>query len=140
MNAEEIIETLGLEPHPEGGYFAETWRHEPASGGRGSGTAIFYLLKEGQSSGWHRIDATEIWHFYAGAPLELQLQLQSPERGHQSHRLGPNLEQGERPQLIVHPGVWQSARPCGEWTLAGCTVSPAFLFEGFELAAPGWSP
>ncbi|HEX2024327.1 MAG TPA: cupin domain-containing protein [Acidimicrobiales bacterium] len=135
---EEAARLLGLEAHPEGGWYRETWRHVPEAGGRGAGTAIYYLLKAGEQSRWHRVDATEVWHFYAGDPLELSLSPDgsSVERG----VLGPRLVAGQRPQAIVPPGVWQSARPLGAWVLVGCTVSPAFEFAGFELAPDGWQP
>ena len=136
MKADQIIETLGLQEHPEGGHFRETWRDLPEAGGRGSGTAIYYLLRRGEISAWHRIDATEIWHFYAGSPLELRIR----EDGEETVGvLGTDLGRGERPQLVVPAGAWQSARSRAEapggYTLVGCTVSPAFLFEGFELGA-----
>jgi predicted cupin superfamily sugar epimerase len=133
--AEGVIQALGLEPHPEGGYFRETWR-DNASEGRGSGTAIYYLLKKGEVSAWHRIDATEIWHHYAGAPLALTLR----EDGTETRLiLGPDISDGQRPQLIVPARAWQTAESLGPWTLVGCTVSPAFEFSGFELA-PGNEP
>jgi predicted cupin superfamily sugar epimerase len=138
QTAESIITRLGLVPHPEGGHYAETWRHVPEGGGRGAGTAIHYLLKAGERSHWHRVDAAEIWHYYAGDPLRLLLS----EDG-QSGRaviLGSDLESGQRPQVIVEPGCWQAAEPMGAWTLVGCTVSPAFEFAGFEMAPKGWSP
>ncbi len=133
MTPDEIIELLGLEPHPEGGCFAETWRHVPGDGGRGAGTAIYFLLRAGEVSHWHRVDAAEIWHHYAGDPLELAI-------GEDRVILGTDLAAGQRPQRVVPAGVWQSARTLGAWTLVGCTVSPAFTFDGFELAPPGWSP
>jgi hypothetical protein len=135
---ERLIAELGLAPHPEGGHFRETWRDRPAqSRGRGSGTAIYYLLKAGEVSAWHRVDATEIWHHYAGAPLALTLREDNgPE---QRLVLGPDIAGGERPQAIVPAHAWQSARSLGAWTLVGCTVSPAFEFRGFELA-PGGTP
>jgi predicted cupin superfamily sugar epimerase len=138
MTPEQIIEMLGLEPHPEGGYFRETWRDAPADGSRGAGTAIYFLLKEGQSSAWHRIDSAEVWHWYSGAPLELSLRAD----GQTTRKLilGPELDRGQRPQRTVEPGVWQSARPLGAYTLAGCTVSPAFEFEHFELATTRDTP
>jgi predicted cupin superfamily sugar epimerase len=138
MTPQEIIATLGMLPHPEGGHFVETWRHVQEGGGRGSGTAIYYLLQAGERSHWHRVDADEIWHWYAGAPLELAL---SPD-GHRIDEaiLGNDLLGGERPQVQVPAGVWQSAASAGAWTLVGCTVSPAFEFSGFEMAPPGWSP
>jgi hypothetical protein len=134
--AEEIIARLGLQPHPEGGHYREMFR--AADRPRGAGTAIYFLLKAGERSHWHRVDADEIWHHYAGAPLELSLS----EDGRAVHhlRLGSDLEVGERPQGVVPRHVWQAARSLGRWTLVGCTVSPAFEFGGFELAPPGWSP
>lgn len=133
-----MIRRLRLEPHPEGGYFRETWRHVPADGGRGAGTAIYYLLAAGEVSAWHRIDAAELWHWYAGDPLRLSVSLDGKHID--VHNLGPAIGAGERPQVLVPPAAWQSARTLGRWTLAGCTVSPAFEFEGFELAPEGWSP
>jgi predicted cupin superfamily sugar epimerase len=136
--ATEIIRALSLKPHPEGGYYAETWRDAPEGGERGSGTAIYYLLRQGEVSAWHRVDAVEIWHFYAGARLRLDLS----DDGHhvRSIVLGPDIAAGERPQAIVPMSCWQSAASAGDWTLVGCTVSPAFAFSGFEMAPPGWSP
>ncbi|MCH2145242.1 MAG: cupin domain-containing protein [Phycisphaerales bacterium] len=131
MDPSEIIEMLELTPHPEGGAFRETWRDQPDDGARGHGTAIYYLLKAGERSRRHRIDATEAWHFYAGDPLELLIE--PPEGPPRTIILGPDLAAGQRPQVIVPPHAWQSARPLGAWTLVGCTVSPAFEFEQFEL-------
>ena len=122
---------LDLQPHPEGGHYAETWHDAPESGGRGSGTAIYFLLAKGERSRWHRVDAVEIWHFYAGAPLTLML---SEGDGAVRHTLGPDMLAGQRPQVIVPAGVWQAAESTGEYTLVGCTVSPAFEFAGFEMA------
>jgi predicted cupin superfamily sugar epimerase len=133
-----IVEKFGLFPHPEGGWYRETWRDEAPDGGRGVGTAIYYLLAEGQVSAWHKVDATEIWHWYAGAPLALSLSVDGATMD--THRLGPNILEGQSPQVIVPPGVWQSAVSLGAWTLVGCTVSPAFSFDGFELAPNGWEP
>ena len=131
MDATEIIRSLGLTPHPEGGAFLETWRDTPGDGARGHGTAIYYLLKAGERSRRHRIDATEIWHHYAGDPLELTIE---PENGAaEAVLLGDDLAAGHRPQATVPPHAWQSARSLGAWTLVGCTVCPAFEFEGFEL-------
>ena len=140
--ARRIIDALGLEPHPEGGWFRETWRAEAPDGERGAGTAIYYLLESGRVSRWHRVDATEVWHWYAGAPLDLRL---SPDgRLRRDAVLGPDIDTGERPQAIVPAGWWQSAAPRAPgpegYTLAGCTVSPAFEFSGFELAPEGWEP
>lgn len=138
LSAAEIIRLLGLQPHPEGGHYAETWRDTPADGSRGTGTAIYYLLEVGDVSAWHRVDATEIWHWYAGGPLALTI---SPN-GHdvEARHLGPEIGLGQRPQLVVPAGAWQTAESLGAWTLVGCTVSPAFRFEGFELAPPDWRP
>ena len=135
MTAEEIIEALALKPHPEGGWYAETWRADTEPGQRASGTAIYFLLKAGERSHWHRVDAAEIWHFHAGAPLKLSIA--ETDRGPAvAHILGPDLAKGERPQRIVPTGHWQAAESTGDWTLVGCTVSPGFEFQGFELAEP----
>jgi len=135
-DAAAIIAALGLAPHPEGGHFRETWR-DPTQP-RGHGTAIYYLLKAGEVSRWHRVDAAEIWHYYAGAPLALRIA--ALEAKAVTHRLGPNILKTERPQIVVPAHHWQSAESLGDWTLVGCTVSPAFDFAGFEMAAKGWKP
>ena len=138
MKPQDIVERLGLNPHPEGGWYRETWRAEVAEGRRAAGTAIYYLLEAGQISRWHRVDAAEIWHWYAGAALDLAL---SPDGiGRAVAVLGPAIGAGERPQILVPAGCWQSAASRGEFTLVGCTVSPGFAFEGFELAPEGWAP
>lgn len=141
LSAAQIIEALSLRPHPEGGHFAETFRDPNRVGeaGRNACTAIYYLLQAGEVSAWHRVtDASEIWHWYAGAPLALHL---SPD-GHTSSslHLGPDLAADERPQAVVPAGCWQSAHSCGTWTLVGCTVAPGFEFASFEMAPPGWRP
>jgi predicted cupin superfamily sugar epimerase len=137
QSASEIIARLGLIPHPEGGHYRETFRDaRVAADGRAASTAIYFLLARGERSHWHRIDAVEIWHFHAGAPLGLRIH-------HTSSRtimLGSNLSAGEEPQGIVPAGAWQSAESAGDWTLVGCTVAPGFDFKTFELAPPGWSP
>jgi len=134
LDAASVIRLLDLAPHPEGGHYREIYRDAPADGGRGAVTAIYYLLGDGEVSAWHRVDAVEIWNHYAGAALDLTL---SPDRRDtRSHRLGPDLAAGERPQVVVPAGVWQTAVSLGAWTLVGCTVAPAFRFEGFELAPP----
>jgi predicted cupin superfamily sugar epimerase len=133
-----IVARLGLRPHPEGGWYAETWRHAPPPGRRPAGTAIYYLLEAGQRSHWHRVDATEIWHFYAGDPLRLGIH--EPPAPTRWVTLGPDLAAGQVPQAVVPLGAWQAAEPTGAWALAGCTVSPGFEFDGFELAPPDWSP
>ena len=137
MSAEAVIETLGLAPHHEGGHYRETFRDTPAVGAsRAASTAIYFLLREGEVSRWHRVDAVEVWHWYAGAPLRLSVC--EPNRLAPEHRtdvvLGQRLDRGERPQAIVHAGWWQQAESLGPWTLVGCTVAPGFEFAGFEMA------
>lgn len=139
LDADAVVAALGLQPHPEGGWFAETWRDAPADGSRGAGTAIYFLLRAGERSHWHRVDATEIWHHHAGAPLDLLVATDDDGPVH-THRLGSDLAAGHRPQGIVPAGSWQAARPVAGAVLVSCTVSPAFTFDGFQLAAPGWSP
>ncbi len=136
--AEPIIHALRLKPHPEGGHYIETWRDSPGDGQRGCGTAIYYLLKAGEVSAWHRIDAAEIWHFYAGAPLKLSIS--DDGKAVRDILLGSDIAAGQRPQAIVPPDGWQMAQSTGAWTLVGCTVSPAFTFAGFEIAPSEWSP
>ena len=133
MTADAIIGKLGLQPHPEGGWYRQTWIG-PLREGRASGTAILFLLKSGEKSHWHRVDADEIWLWHAGAPLVLSMGME----GAVDHRLGPDVLGGEAVQMVVPAGWWQAARSTGEWTLVSCTVSPGFRFEGFELAALGW--
>ncbi|MEL7151603.1 MAG: cupin domain-containing protein [Pseudomonadota bacterium] len=135
MTADDIIEHLKLAPHPEGGWYRQTW--VASDGPRPSGTCIYFLLKAGERSHWHRVDATEIWHFYSGAPLTLRL-AETSSGPAVPHVLGPDLPSGQAPQVIVPEGHWQMAESNGDWTLVGCSVSPAFRFEGFELAAPGF--
>jgi predicted cupin superfamily sugar epimerase len=138
MTAGEVVRLLGLEPHPEGGFYRESFRAPAPDGSRAASTAIYYLLREGDASAWHRVvDADEVWHHYAGAPLELTLW---DGRERTSLRLGADLAAGERPQAVVPAGVWQSARPMGGWALVGCTVAPGFDFAGFEMAPSEWSP
>ena len=137
--AAEIIARLELRPHPEGGYYRETFRDAGVDpNGRSRSTAIYYLLARGERSHWHRIDAAEIWHFYAGHPLSLRI----AHEGGAEHvvRLGPGIAGGERPQAIVPAHAWQTAETTGDWTLVGCTVAPAFEFARFELAPDGWQP
>lgn len=143
LTAAEVVRLLGLAPHPEGGHYRETFRDPRAveaggNSGRAASTAIYYLLALDEFSEWHRVDAAETWHHYAGAPLVLTI---SPN-GHDAaaHRLGPGLARGERPQLTVPAGHWQTATSLGAWSLMGCTVAPGFDFAGFELAPPGWRP
>ena len=138
LTAAEVIERLRLEPHPEGGHYRQTWIAESDGDERAAGTAIFFLLATGERSHWHRVDATEIWHWYAGGPLSMTV---SPN-GHdaESFLLGPEIAAGQRPQRIVPPHWWQTSTSMGAWTLVGCTVSPGFQFEGFEMAPPDWRP
>ena len=138
MKPQDVVKMLGLEPHPEGGWYRETWRAEAPGGGRAAGTAIYYLLEKGQISRWHRVDAAEIWHWYAGAALDLSLSADG--RGLESTTLGPDLAAGERPQQLVPAGCWQSAASRGAFTLVGCTVCPGFEFSGFEMAPEHWRP
>ena len=137
LTAEAVIALLELQPHPEGGFFRETFREKAADGGRGASTAIYFLLRAGERSHWHKVDASEIWHWHAGAPLKLRI---ADAGGKRDVMLGPDLAAGERPQGVVPPFAWQSAESLGAWTLVGCTVAPAFDFSGFELAPPGWEP
>ena len=138
LPAAEVISLLDLRPHPEGGYFRETFRDERTDAdGRAASTAIYFLLTAARASHWHRIDAVEIWHYYAGAPLRL---LVSDGTLTQDLRLGPDLLAGEQPQAIVAAGAWQFAGTLGEWTLVGCTVAPGFEYEHFELAPEDWAP
>jgi predicted cupin superfamily sugar epimerase len=133
MTADDLIATLALQPHPEGGWYRQTWEGPPM-GGRASGTAILFLLKAGERSHWHRVDADEIWLWHAGAPLVLSM----GRAAAQDHVLGPAVLDGQAVQLVVPAGHWQAARSTGDWTLVSCTVSPGFRFQGFELAPPGW--
>lgn len=138
MTAEEIVRLLDLQPHPEGGWFRETFANRPVDGGRAYSTAIYYLLEGGTAGRWHRVDSAEVWHFYAGAPLILSM---SPDGVASTMALlGADLASGARPQIVVPPGHWQSARSLGEWTLAGCTVAPGFEFARFEMKPEGWEP
>jgi predicted cupin superfamily sugar epimerase len=137
--ARDIIRLLGLSPHPEGGHYRETFRDEARdAAGRPCSTAIYFLLPGDEVSAWHRVDAVEVWHYYAGAPLVITL---SPN-GHDAsaHRLGPDIGAGQVPQIVVPRHCWQTAASLGAWTLVGCTVAPGFVFEGFELAPPDWRP
>ena len=138
-DAQAIIDRLGLQPHPEGGWFTETYRQDPGDGSRGASTAIYYLLERGQRSHWHRVlDADEVWHWYSGSTLRLSRA--APGEPAQDIRLGPDLAGGEQPQSVIPAGHWQAAERLGDWTLVGCTVAPAFDFAGFEMAPPDWAP
>ncbi len=139
LSAQELISKLNLSPHPEGGHFRETFRDENSVDGRSVGTAILFLLKTGETSHWHRVDASEIWHFYAGAPLELRI-AEKEATPIDRKLLGIELSAAQSPQIVIPAGYWQSAKTTGDWTLVGCTVSPGFEFSGFEMAEQGWSP
>ena len=134
--AADIIARLELKPHPEGGHYRETFRDSDVDG-RSASTAIYFLLARGERSHWHRIDAAEVWHYYAGGALNLQI---ADDVGQRCIRLGPDLAAGEVPQAIVPAQAWQAAESTGDWTLVGCTVAPGFEFTKFELAEPGWFP
>jgi uncharacterized protein len=134
-----IIAALGLAPHSEGGHFCEVWRAPAGAGGRGAGTAIYFLLAAGERSHWHRVDAAEAWHWYAGAPLALSL-AEAAAGPVERRLLGPDLGAAQAPFALVPPFWWQAAETLGAWTLVGCTVSPAFEFSGFEMAPSGWEP
>jgi uncharacterized protein len=135
-SAQEIIDRLQLQPHPEGGWYREYWRG-PDAAGRGTGTAIYYLLQRGQRSHWHRIDASELWLYQAGGPLRLMM---AEGDTIVERRLGPDIQAGETLHMLIEPWAWQAAAPEGEWTLVSCVVTPAFEFSGFEMAPPGWEP
>jgi hypothetical protein len=150
LTASDVIRLLDLKPHPEGGHFRETFRDAlspyppPQAGegrvgvGRAASTAIYFLLARGERSHWHRVDAVEVWHWYAGAPLMLEI---APAQGRRERvTLGADLAAGERPQAVVPAHAWQAAATLGEWTLVGCTVAPGFEFTRFELAPKGWTP
>ena len=132
--AERLITALDLRPHPEGGHFREMFRD--AGHPRAHSTAIYYLLRQGEASALHRIDAAEVWHYYRGAPLELTIAQEGALAVR--HILGPDVENGERPQIVVPPHAWQEAKPLGGYTLVGCTVAPGFEFSAFEMAPPGF--
>lgn len=136
MDARSIIETLSMQPHPEGGHYVETWRGPEGPEGRAIATAIYFLLRAGERSHWHRVDAAETWLHHAGAPLELSMHAGATVTA----TLGSDLGAGERPQVVVPAHAWQAARSLGEWTLVSCIVAPGFEFDGFELAPSGWEP
>ena len=139
LTAGDVIRLLDLKPHPEGGHFRETFRDaRPVGGARAASTAIYFLLAGGERSHWHRVDATEVWHWYAGAPLLLEIA--PAEASRERVTLGADLAAGERPQAVVPAHAWQAAQSLGDWTLVGCTVAPGFEFGSFELAPQDWAP
>ena len=133
IGPEQIITELCMSPHPEGGHYVETWRGPDGADGRAAATVIYFLLRRGERSHWHRVDASEVWLHHAGGPLRLRI-------GDTDVVLGGDLAAGQRPQAVVPAGEWQSAEPLGDWTLVSCVVAPGFEFDGFELAPPGWEP
>jgi uncharacterized protein len=139
LSAAEVIRLLDLAPHPERGHYRETFRDARTIEGRAASTAIYFLLARGERSHWHRVDAVEIWHYHAGAPLALEVAA-GARAPITRVTLGADLARGERPQAIVPAHAWQAAESLGDWSLVGCTVAPAFEFKGFEMAPKGWSP
>ena len=138
LAASEVARLFDLAPHAEGGWYRETFRDHEPDDGRGHSTAIYYLLAAGDRSHWHRVDAAEVWHYYAGAPLQLS---RSADGGVATrHILGPDIRKGEAPQIVVPRRYWQSAVSLGAWSLVGCTVAPGFVFSGFEMAPPDFAP
>lgn len=138
LGVNEIIRMLDMKPHPEGGWYVETWRDGVEVDGRSTCTAIYFLLAADQVSAWHRVDASEIWLWHAGAPLALTMSEDGVSA--RSYRLGPGLRQGEVPQAVIPPDSWQTAESLGAWTLVSCVVAPGFEFSGFEMAPDGWRP
>lgn len=146
-SASELIEQLGLMAHPEGGWYRETWRGEAGPDGRASGTAIIFLLRAGEASHWHTVDAAELWLWQAGDPVELRLAAgdEGPVR---SVMLGADIAEGQQLQGLVAPGEWQAAWPVvmvgggliHGYSLVSCVVVPGFDFAGFRPAPPGWEP
>jgi predicted cupin superfamily sugar epimerase len=135
-----MIRLLDLRPHPEGGHFRQTFCDQrTVDGGRAASTAIYFLLARGERSHWHRVDALEAWHYYAGAPLVLEIALDA-KAPVERVTLGPDIAAGERPQAVVPVHAWQAAQSLGDWTLVGCTVAPGFEYAGFELAPKDWTP
>lgn len=133
-----IIDALGLAPHPEGGWYRETWRAEVGEGGRAGGTAIHFLLEAGQRSHWHRVDAAELWLWHAGSPLHVLVE--QDDGAIETVRLGGDVTQGYAPQVLVPVNRWQSTEARAGWALVSCVVVPGFDFAGFELAPVGWAP
>ncbi|HEX2354618.1 MAG TPA: cupin domain-containing protein [Xanthobacteraceae bacterium] len=140
LSAAEVMRLLDLKPHPEGGHYHQTFRDSRmVEGARAASTAIYFLLARGERSHWHKVDAVEVWHYHAGAPLKLEIAADA-EGPVERVTLGADLAAGERPQAIVPAHAWQAAQSLGEWTLVGCTVAPGFEFSTFELAPKGWAP
>ena len=140
LGVKEIIRLLDMKKHPEGGWYAETFRDNHTIEGRSAGTCIYYLLEAGDYSHWHRVDASETWHWYAGGPRSLTWSADGTKATTETMTLGPDFRAGQRPQGIIPKGFWQTATSLGAWTLVGCTVAPGFDFAGFELAPEDWRP
>lgn len=139
LSAAEVIARLDLKPHPEGGHYRETFRDPVVdANGRAASTLIYFLLAKGERSHWHRVDAAEVWHYYAGSALTLRIATDSSPP--QTIMLGADLLKSEQPQAVVPAHAWQSAEATGDWTLVGCSVAPGFEFSKFELAPKGWEP
>lgn len=138
LTAQDVIGLLGLSPHPEGGFYREIFRDDRLIDGRAASTAIYFLLPAGVTSRWHRVDAVETWHWYAGAPLDLRIAADG--KRFVAHSLGNDLATGERPMAVVPQHHWQQAKSFGDWTLVGCAVAPGFTFEGFEIAPANFNP
>jgi uncharacterized protein len=139
LTAQDVIRLLDLKPHPEGGHFRESFRDtRQVEGSRAVSTAIYFLLAHGERSHWHRVDAAEVWHWYAGAPLALEIAQHDGRIDRLT--LGRDLASGERPQAVEPVHAWQSAQTLGDWTLCGCTVAPGFDFKRLELAPKDWTP
>ncbi|MES2119999.1 MAG: cupin domain-containing protein [Pseudomonadota bacterium] len=143
MTAEDLIAALDLQPHPEGGWYRESWRAETIGGQRAAASAVYYVMQPGQRSHWNRVDADEIWLWHAGDPIDVSV-AESDAGPVRTTRLGGDIAAGDQPQLVVPAGRWESAQPAGDgqagYSLISCVVAPAFEFSGFELAEPGWSP
>jgi uncharacterized protein len=139
LSAVDIVRLLALKPHPEGGHFRETFRDERTVDGRSASTAIYFLLARDERAHWHKVDAAEAWHHYAGAPLLLEIAT-TANGPIEKIALGSDLARGERPQAVVPAHAWQAAQSLGDWTLCGCTVAPSFEFASFEMAPKGWTP
>ena len=137
-SASELIGLLGLEPHPEGGFYRQTFADALNASGRPISTLIYYLLTDHQTGAWHRVDSSEVWHWYAGAPLKLRVSCDG--KAVSEHVLGTDFRAGQRPQFVIPGNAWQSATCLGDYSLVGCTVAPGFQFSTFEQPPDGWEP
>ena len=139
QEAKSVIENLQLNPHPEGGWYRETWRAAGKGAERSPGTAILYLLEAGCRSHWHRVDADELWLWHAGAPLDLLI-ADADDANSVTVTLGGDVSRGYTPQALVPATRWQAAEAHHGWALVSCVVVPGFDFAGFELAPSDWAP